>query len=187
MEEILASIRRIIADDQDDGRGDAHDDADLADEPVLNRAEPQIFSSDPTPAFPEPQSLPPEPENAPEPVERRPYRVEIPSPPDLKSIRAEIAPEKAPERAPAPEPQRELLASPASDNSLLSEIASRSISQAFNKLGSPAPTTSTARTIDDIVREMLRPMLKAWLDENLPPIVERLVRDEIERVTRARR
>jgi cell pole-organizing protein PopZ len=37
-------------------------------------------------------------------------------------------------------------------------------------------------TIEDIVREELRPLLKAWLDTNLPPIVERLVRAEIERV-----
>jgi uncharacterized protein len=37
-------------------------------------------------------------------------------------------------------------------------------------------------TIEDIVREELRPLLKAWLDANLPPIVERLVRAEIERV-----
>ncbi len=37
-------------------------------------------------------------------------------------------------------------------------------------------------TIEDIVREELRPMLKQWLDANLPDLVERLVRVEIERV-----
>ena len=37
-------------------------------------------------------------------------------------------------------------------------------------------------TIADLVREEMRPMLKAWLDSNLPPLVERLVRAEIERV-----
>jgi uncharacterized protein len=37
-----------------------------------------------------------------------------------------------------------------------------------------------------LVREMLRPLLKAWLDENLPGMVERLVRSEIERVARGR-
>jgi hypothetical protein len=36
------------------------------------------------------------------------------------------------------------------------------------------------------MKEMLRPMLKAWLDDNLPSLVERLVRAEIERVTRCR-
>jgi len=37
-------------------------------------------------------------------------------------------------------------------------------------------------TIEDVVREEIRPLLKAWLDEHLPPLVERLVRAEIERV-----
>lgn len=41
-----------------------------------------------------------------------------------------------------------------------------------------------ARTIEDIVRELLRPMLKSWLDENLPGMVERMVRAEIERIAR---
>ena len=39
---------------------------------------------------------------------------------------------------------------------------------------------------EDLVKEMLRPMLKAWLDDNLPTLVERLVRAEIERVSRGR-
>ena len=38
-------------------------------------------------------------------------------------------------------------------------------------------------TIEDLVREEIRPLLKAWLDQHLPPMVERLVRQEIERVT----
>ena len=41
--------------------------------------------------------------------------------------------------------------------------------------------------IEDSIREMLRPLLKQWLDDNLPVIVERLVRQEIERVARGRR
>ena len=40
-----------------------------------------------------------------------------------------------------------------------------------------------ARTLQDLVREMLRPMLKSWLDDNLPTLVERLVLAEIERMT----
>ncbi len=38
------------------------------------------------------------------------------------------------------------------------------------------------RTLEDVVRDLLRPLLKAWLDENLPEIVERLARAEIARV-----
>ncbi len=44
-----------------------------------------------------------------------------------------------------------------------------------------------ARTLEDLVAEMMRPMLKSWLDDNLPSLVERLVREEIERVSRGRR
>ncbi len=46
--------------------------------------------------------------------------------------------------------------------------------------------THNARTLDDLVEDMLRPMLKSWLDDNLPSLVERLVRAEIERVSRGR-
>ncbi len=42
--------------------------------------------------------------------------------------------------------------------------------------------TGEAATLQDLVREMLRPMLKAWLDDNLPGIVERLVQAEIDRM-----
>ena len=38
-------------------------------------------------------------------------------------------------------------------------------------------------TLESIVRELLRPLLKEWLDQNLPDIVERVVRKEIARVT----
>ena len=43
-----------------------------------------------------------------------------------------------------------------------------------------------AKTLEDLVKEMLRPMLQHWLDNNLPTLVERLVRQEIERVARGR-
>ncbi len=44
--------------------------------------------------------------------------------------------------------------------------------------------TGDAATLEDMMREMLRPMLKSWLDDNLPSMVERLVHDEIERLKR---
>ena len=39
-------------------------------------------------------------------------------------------------------------------------------------------------TLEDVVCETLRPVLKSWLDENLPSLVERMVQAEIERVAR---
>ena len=44
--------------------------------------------------------------------------------------------------------------------------------------------SNNARTLEDLVKEMLRPMLKEWLDRNLPPMVERFVEREIVRLTR---
>ena len=56
---------------------------------------------------------------------------------------------------------------------------------AFNTLAQTV-LSNNARTLEDLVKEMLRPMLKAWLDDNLPGLVERLVKAEIERVSRGR-
>jgi cell pole-organizing protein PopZ len=65
---------------------------------------------------------------------------------------------------------------------LVSGPTNSAVSSAFGSLHrSVAPS---ARSVDDLVTEALRPMLKAWLDENLPSLVERLVRAEIERVAR---
>jgi cell pole-organizing protein PopZ len=68
---------------------------------------------------------------------------------------------------------------------LLSGETSAAVDSAFNALAQTV-LVQNARTLEDLVREMLRPMLKAWLDDNLPGMVERLVRAEIERVSRGR-
>jgi cell pole-organizing protein PopZ len=68
---------------------------------------------------------------------------------------------------------------------LISSEASAAVDSAFNALAQTV-LVQNARTLEDLVREMLRPMLKTWLDDNLPGMVERLVRAEIERVSRGR-
>jgi len=74
---------------------------------------------------------------------------------------------------------------PAEPPQLLSSSTKAAVDSAFNALAQTV-LVQNARTLEDLVREMLRPMLKAWLDENLPHMVERLVRAEIERVSRDR-
>lgn len=55
----------------------------------------------------------------------------------------------------------------------------------FNRLAETILARATGdRSVEDMTRELLRSMLKQWLDENLPALVERLVREEIERVAR---
>jgi cell pole-organizing protein PopZ len=68
---------------------------------------------------------------------------------------------------------------------LISGETSAAVDSAFNALAQTV-LVQNARTLEDLVREMLRPMLKSWLDDNLPGMVERLVRAEIERVSRGR-
>jgi uncharacterized protein len=69
---------------------------------------------------------------------------------------------------------------------LVGTEATRAVASAFGTLSNTI-ITQNGRTLDDLVQDMLRPMLKDWLDDNLPGIVERLVRAEIERVSRGPR
>lgn len=68
---------------------------------------------------------------------------------------------------------------------ILSESTVSAVESAFNSLAHTV-LSNNARTLEDLVREMLRPMLKSWLDDNLPGLVERIVKAEIERVSRGR-
>lgn len=68
-------------------------------------------------------------------------------------------------------------------SSIISEQAGRQVAAAFEEL-SEAFAATRKRSFDDMAEEMLRPMLQDWLDNNLPTLVERLVREEIERVAR---
>ena len=95
---------------------------------------------------------------------------------------AEAAAPKPPQRQPAVE--RPPVESPPS-GAILSRATVSSVESAFNALANTV-LSNNARTLEDLVKEMLRPMLKAWLDDNLPPLVERIVKAEIERVSRGR-
>jgi cell pole-organizing protein PopZ len=70
---------------------------------------------------------------------------------------------------------------------LVSAPAAESASSAFGALERSIMMPPGERSLEDVVREMLRPMLKAWLDENLPAIVQTQVAAEVERIARQRR
>jgi cell pole-organizing protein PopZ len=131
MEEILASIRRI-----------------LDEEPP--RAEPGELLLDDTMLT----ALPPEPD--------RP------------------APVTAVPAAPPPLPT----ANPALLDPATADAAAASVGNLLRAVTTDRATQlhSGGPTLEDIVRDALRPLLKQWLDQNLPPLIERLVRAEIERV-----
>ena len=66
---------------------------------------------------------------------------------------------------------------------IISERAERQVAAAFGEL-SEAFAARAQKTFDEMAEDMMRPMLRDWLDNNLPVLVERLVREEIERVAR---
>jgi hypothetical protein len=90
-------------------------------------------------------------------------------------------------RAPQPEPELPRAAQPATaESALMSAPADAAVHNAFDQLAG-IMLSRDSRTLEDIVKDMMRPMLRDWLDDNLPPLVERLVREEIQRVSRGRR
>jgi cell pole-organizing protein PopZ len=111
-----------------------------------------------------------------------------PPPPSFNKIEPKDAPEfaetaaaKAGHRQPPP------LETPAAPQpqQILSHSTVSAVESAFNTLANTV-LSNNARTLEDLVKEMLRPMLKSWLDDNLPGLVERIVKAEIERVSRGR-
>lgn len=109
----------------------------------------------------------------------------------LNKIDEALAPAKAAEKPAAPVAP----AAPAAKDSLLSEGAASAAASAFKRLQTaepevaplvttPAPPFRDGTTVEDLVAEMLRPMMKDWLDRNLPPIVERIVEREVKKLTR---
>jgi cell pole-organizing protein PopZ len=95
----------------------------------------------------------------------------------------EMAAAKAMHRQPAFEPPP--FESSAPPQQILSRSTVSAVESAFNSLANTV-LSNNARTLEDLVKEMLRPMLKSWLDDNLPGLVERIVKAEIERVSRGR-
>lgn len=92
------------------------------------------------------------------------------------------------------EPRRQSVQS-AVEQALVSNTTSAAVDSAFGMLAQKPPAQIPiaqmpighgSRSIEELVQDMLRPMLKNWLDDNLPSLVERLVRAEIERVSRGR-
>jgi uncharacterized protein len=205
MEEILASIRRIISDDQTTPPQDAqaaatdfdgfdHDvisvsqDAQRESEPVTM---PQSSVDDLFDQLGEDEELEFQ-ESEPEdelPEEESHQEMEEAMEESDGFDELELESPLAPEPVYTPAPAQMFEAPPARpyvDDRLLSRNTDNSVSNAFSSLAHTI-LSQNGRTIDDLVTEMLRPMLKNWLDDNLPTIVERLVRSEIERVARGGR
>lgn len=186
MEEILASIRRIISEDDQPAETAA---------PAAAEPEPEAAAAPEPAPFPAPEPVVAEVEDD---VLELTEAYEAPAVEtigdlDVSSPEEPVvayAPEPEPEAAPAPAP----VATPDYD-ALVGESAAASAASAFaglHALKKPAAPAAPAAdlnfvsgsTVEGMVAEMLRPMLKSWLDANLPGIVEDAVRKEVERIAR---
>jgi len=184
MEEILASIRAIIADDREAVAAKPAPAVANVPTPTL----PQIVVSNDAPqvAKPAAEFIPPraeptaEPAPAPNVVWARPRVEPAPEPePNPEAATAETSEPEA-ERGP------ELVYEQINEPPLLSDETDRAVAASFEALTASVAMQS-AELVDRLTKEMLRPMIKSWLDEHLPSMVERLVRAEIQRVARGGR
>lgn len=183
MEEILSSIRRIIADDEEDGAPTKKSPAATGPEPdtkpeeqaseeedVLDLTQVVANGTDASEAkVPE--------EDADE--------IELAPDEEVEAEPAEVAPQ------PVTEPVRAATErSMSDDDSLVSAAAASASTGAFAKLtkaalsSDAAPLTGGDKTVEAFLFEMLRPMLKEWLDANLETVVERVVEQEVKKLAR---
>ena len=189
MDDILASIRKIISDDEARAQvgGLRNSNAGPGERPpvippVLPSAPPSAARDDVlllTEIVEEPKSMPNE----------QPAAM-----PRIDPMNAAEMPQPAMETAASESPP----AKAAPGEALVGAGVAGATSSAFARLSQavqdsvPAPAATdpgprvggSGHTIEDLVKEMLRPMLKEWLDTNLPPMVERYVEREIARLTR---
>jgi uncharacterized protein len=194
MEEILASIRRIIADDEpanettesrQDNVATARESAAQA-PPRPSAAPSHAAPSHGAPMSPPPRIAPAGAAASTPPMTEKEIdsmlahlRGTPPRQPSAGSARSEAA------AASEPAPTLDAPRAAVEERGLLSATTTAAVDAAFDTLARTAQARN-GRTLEEVVSELLRPMLKTWLDENLPGMVERLVRAEIERVSRGR-
>ena len=184
MEEILASIRRIISED-----GDEKEKPEAAQAEAVAKSTPAASVA---------------PVEAPAPAGAGDEVLELTEEVDEDG---NVVDAGAPEQAapvieasePAPEAKAELAAilestpqTPESAVPLMENVAEDAVAGAFAALASQVgpkaadqntqQITPAGRTIEDHVLEMLRPMLREWLDQHLPQMVQRLIQREIDRI-----
>ncbi len=189
MEEILASIRNIISEDDEGGTKEA-----VAEEPAPEaEPEPEMAAPEPEPE-PEPEMAATEPEPEPEMAAPEPEPED-----DVLELTETVGAEEPaveedgdliifdeshePEPAPPAEPADDI-----SEEELLSDATAAATASTLGALASSIRVADKdGQTLEGVMRELLRPLLKDWLDANLPAIVEAKVEAAIDKVVRQTR
>jgi hypothetical protein len=139
MEDILASIRRILSED----------------EPAVDATQPAAAEAEPPPPAPPPAD-------------------------DVLALDASMLVDTPPAPVPPPLPR------PSATDALIAPETEAAVASTMGgllrTLGDHVPVYRGGPSIEDIVREEIRPLLKQWLDTHLQPLVERQVRVELERI-----
>lgn len=171
MEEILASIRRIISEDAEPGKAPAAAAVSHEGE-VLELT--NVVHDDGTIGGPSRRQQPaprpePEPMRAPEPRVQRRSAPPPPEPPRHMRNQSDFDMVEKDDR-----------------EGILSSQASSAVTNAFGMLSRERDVSvGSGVALEDIVTQMMKPMLAAWLEEHLPEIVERVVQQEVERASRS--
>ena len=164
MEDVLASIRRILNDDEAGAS---------AATPAAPHAPDDVFLLDRTMRIEEPAPMPP--------ASMPPASDEPSAHPARDEPVHHADPQADYSHLDAGEPPAEPLLSAST-----AAAAGASLGALVRVVGQRnTPVYRGGPTLEDMVREEIRPLVKSWLDENLAPMVERLVRGEIERVSRS--
>lgn len=154
--EIITEPEALAPQTAPDEKTPVEEPADSTEEPLASKAQEDAIGSAPEPEKPLDKPVP--------------EVVSTPAAPAVEHFETNMEEAVSVELAHAPEP-------------ILSENTERQVSAAFEDL-SFAVHSEQRRPFDEIAQEIMRPLLQDWLDNNLPTLVERLVREEIERVAR---
>jgi cell pole-organizing protein PopZ len=183
MEEILASIRRIISEDSSEPAKPAATSVSAkAPPPPVQEDVLELNEIVAEEEFEEPPVIeePPVQQHHQRPFEvvqeREPERVVVPpTPPKPQPVYTK----------PVQQESEVMLVEKEDEPGLVSSNASSKAIAAFSQLARSMPVVkSEGRTLEDVVQDMLKPLLKEWLDQHLPATVERLVQEEIDRLGR---
>ena len=206
MEEILASIRKIISEDSGEPHADSGaaapegDVLELTQQVEEEPAPAPVVVAAPPPVAPEPQPVvaapaaePPKPENdvvfqtieEEAPVSSEAQAVAphegIFSDKTRKAFDDTFANIQRPSASPAPQPAQPQSPMPAIDGETVQAVFEKAVRESFDPVLHDWLTTNS-----DAVVEKLKPLVRAWMDEHFPALLEGAVRAEVERVARAR-